>query len=1753
MKHRANVEGWGREQNAEDPNKYFKGAVQLDKDIEAELGRVRLSAERSALNAVLPEPERQQRLISQLEASNYDPEALDEDLRPALDEVMKVRENPAWQMPQRVYGGAVNVGDTTLARYAMREAGDGMMDVSLNFNDESTDVVRVPKVTRDDVKAEFAKRRQAVETATREAEQMAAGGFLDPLGETVGRTQKEGNLNKARADLAALIDGREAYLQGERVREALKDEKFRGKVGEYAGGTEFLKGAADATINAGALVARLAGRDDWMKELAAGQEALDTALPGSTRRALEGGVVNESVSGAQRALGMMAPMIAGGAATRGLTAAVGAEAQLARQAAGRLGVAGAGMSAAATGGAYLDTQREIDAAEAAGNTARADRIRMGRDVHALLTGAVEGAIERLGAAQAFNVGRGARGLLRSLGSEGVEEPLTGLVQRGVIDPLTIDRQQNITDPLATEALTGIMAAGPLVGGGAVMNRLTGQGRAGPGAAPVQGPAAPGAAPVSPAGASVTPLVGIAQRAGQVDLAVASGVDSGLTDMGTVEGDLLSDARFRPPPGAVAPGPQAVPNVVDQSGLADLGTVEGDLLAQVPPRAADAPADVRVESGATPRQAHEMTPEEVVQGAIQADIQRARARLDQATAQGDGRLQRLAEADMGTARSGTGVQARQQRQAYDAAVSAAIEQGLPVNAEAMELWARQMRNEIDAQGNIMSRGLPDGYVKRGDVYELNNEAGQQQQTLAEAAIEQESQQRGIQVPRAGGVSRRGSALPFEEVVGLAAAAIRAGVTQFSTWAAAMVKRFGEAVRQYLRGAWDAATAAANRAARAPLTFGQTGVQRGARSGQAGALLPSNALLNRGGSMVFHRRGKPFRVNALGTRQMLTGSPLPSELVPLLARTTNETKALDQTAAQLARDLQTSINDAAARLGSTPEIMTQRVEGMMNGQAGAGAVLLALDPTLHERARRARNFLDELSVEVSRTLPVGPLRTTLAGNLGSWMRRSYAAFDGASGWNFDSLLKAAQAGRDIAGQPALRIMKEAAAFLMKQNGLPATEVDAKGLPREGTELESQMRLLMDRGTWMATLTGSPGAAVRKDVTSLMKRKDIPEELRRLMGEETNPVHRFLRSASFQAQFIARHHGQVAMRNAGLASGLFSANQGGVYTVQIPADDAPRWSGLGGTWTTPQLWEALQNAAGVTTDGTNLGGKLVETIKALGNEAKLNRVALNPDSWMVNILGNFFSLVGNGDVFSASIIRRLTESASLVRSGRAKPGAVRSAAQEAIQDGLRDMVARLTAQGVLGSSITAADIEASLPRHLLQWVAVDQRVNRGLGAVKGAVIGQGLGRALGATGRVVGGVVGSVAGALIGAQNIQRAQQTVADYVMTGPDALARTAGFLTNYETALASGMTPDAAMEWATTRTLNTFPNYAALPGMMRELSRLGLLGSFIAFQYEVYRNTIWNARHMLEEVSSGNPAMVQRGLQRLAGLGAVGALAGGGLAALLSGSGAAGEDDEERAKMFAKWFAAPWEKDAVLAFSKFDDDGVSYINTSYLLPQNTMMELVTAARNGEDPAEAASRVAGRLYEQFVGSSVHLGPILAAAMNQNRAGTPLTYRTGLAGLGDRLDQPLETILEPGFSQKLERLVYALRGAEKKGRKYSVEEETKRLLGVRQVTRKWDELATNAYRKLSKEYADVRSQANRELGLNRPGAKVRAIDDANAKIAKLRADLAQYEKDATKLGVPVPTLTRAKREASVNLFRDVGLGHDGRVVSLGTRGR
>jgi hypothetical protein len=957
-------------------------------------------------------------------------------------------------------------------------------------------------------------------------------------------------------------------------------------------------------------------------------------------------------------------------------------------------------------------------------------------------------------------------------------------------------------------------------------------------------------------------------------------------------------------------------------------------------------------------------------------------------------------------------------------------------------------------------------------------------------------------------------------------VQRGFNTFAAWSQAMLARFGQGIREFLAVIWSQVTGQE----RQEIIGGQTNAVRNVRMGMPQGNAPVS--VGQAGFIPnpLHKQGEAFRVKAQIGRALLTGSPLPKDYAKALDATDNERRSVDQTVAMVGRDLDVAVNAHSKRTGKPLADVWAMVETVMTGQPGALTVLTMLDANLGERARRARNLLDELTVALARTLPAGQMRDTIIGNLGQWMRRGYAAFDAESGWSFDKVMAAAKAGKLIAGKDAAMILANARAYLQGQN--PAATA---------AEIEADMRDLMDRDTWQSALLGG---TVKKAVGSLMRRKDIAPEIRALMGEETNPLHRYLQSAKFQAQLIARHHGQVAMRTIGLATGLLKAARGGVYTVEIPKTGY-QWSGLGGTFTTPELMTALNNSSGILQDGNSWGGWLVKTLKALGNEAKLNRVALNLDSWLVNVLGGFVSMVQSGDIYATSIVRRLREAGGTIGSTRT------AATANALQDAQRALLARLTEQGVIGSSITVADIEASLPRHLLQWVAENETRDRALGAAQGALIGQSMGRGLGLPGRAVGGAIGAVGGALAGTQKLQKWRQNVAEWTMTKPDNLFRVTGWLTNYETALAAGMQPDAAAKWASERTLNTFPNYNALPAVLREFSRLGLVGSFIAFQYEVYRNTYWNIRYAVREMGSGNAALQARGLQRLAGLTSIAALTfGGGLAALLGMSGAAGADDE-RNKIFRKWFAAPWERDAVLAFDNFTPESVSYINTSYLLPQVTIQELAQAASEGVSEGEAVQRVMARLWEQFAASSVHLSPIINAALNVDRNGRPITNRPGVAGALERADSAVATIGEPGFADKMTRIAYALREAERRGRKFSVEQEIKRVFGLRGYERTWDTLVKGRYSRFGSEYQAIREDANRVLGENLPGAQVKAIEEANARIAELEKQRVQFEADMGRLGIEPGIIRAAKKDSAFNALNAVRVRADGKRVEAVTR--
>jgi hypothetical protein len=285
----------------------------------------------------------------------------------------------------------------------------------------------------------------------------------------------------------------------------------------------------------------------------------------------------------------------------------------------------------------------------------------------------------------------------------------------------------------------------------------------------------------------------------------------------------------------------------------------------------------------------------------------------------------------------------------------------------------------------------------------------------------------------------------------------------------------------------------------------------------------------------------------------------------------------------------------------------------------------------------------------------------------------------------------------------------------------------------------------------------------------------------------------------------------------------------------------------------------------------------------------------------------------------------------------------------------------------------------------------------------------------------------------------------------------------------------------------------------------------------------------------------------------------GGLPALISLLFGGGDDkdkvgmDDERNNIFTRWFAAPWERDAILAFTKFDKQGVSYLNTSYLLPQQILGELAMAARNGDNPTDAAARIAVRLQTQFAGDSVNLAPLMQAYTNTDGRGRPVTVRSGIEGAWERTDHALKVIAEPGFVDKVNRLIYAHREAERRGRTFSVEQEFRRVIGLRETTRTWDDLALGRYKEFDNQIGRIREGANRTLGENLPGAKATALERANRELAEVRTELQRFEKEAVKLGVPFGILQRAKKDTGLSNVRNVMVDpiKGNRVKSIGTR--
>jgi len=883
--------------------------------------------------------------------------------------------------------------------------------------------------------------------------------------------------------------------------------------------------------------------------------------------------------------------------------------------------------------------------------------------------------------------------------------------------------------------------------------------------------------------------------------------------------------------------------------------------------------------------------------------------------------------------------------------------------------------------------------------------------------------------------------------------------------------------------------------------------------------------------------PYQVKALTTRAIIKGDKLPRGWQQVLHKAGHEIAGVQSHMAMLSNDLNAAMKDDAKARGIKPNpgdaAWTQMQRTVQLALSGAPMRMLTHTPT-REAAIKIRAFLDTLSEEIA-TITGGDIGDTIMDNLGEWMRRSYLAFDKDAGWSYDALTAAAAAGKPFHGRDAKRILDRARSWL-------ASEYPT--LTPLG--IEAKMRLLSDRDTLGGALADSP--QVPKDVSSLIKRRVIPKVIRELMGEVKDPLANVTNSVSFQSQFIARHDQQRTLTEMGLAAGMFSTRQEGRFTHEVGGEAGPnneRWGGFyvpdpnpttgNGRlpiYTTPELAEALAKSS--STKASEVGHALVDGIQWLSGFAKANKVALNPDSIAPQYLGNVSSMISTGVLLWSDGFKNVYEAIRLTGSQRASAPGKLSPVETAIRDTRRRMLTEMTASGIT-SSLGLRDLEVTLDTAMLKFTEANKAWDKGVGFVHGALLGQSLGGAFGPVGRAVGAVAGAAGGTVVGEKKIKGALHHIAEWAIAKPDRWGKMAVFLTEFQTNLRAGMNREAAWTSATEKTLNTMPSYDKVLGIFRAASKYGFFGSFFAFQHEVVRNTIWNFVYMKQELASGNAALTVRGTRRLLGQSAIFAALGWGINAAVQGIFGAGvDDDKDRA--YRRSLAAPWEKTSTLSYTLFDKEKAQFFNASYLMPQSLITEIIRAVKEGDNPATA---ILDKLDDEFATGSVHLSPMLEILMNAHKGAPdrPITTHKGWQGFYEKAGYYMRAVLEPGAANKLERVVRAIKGDNTSTRTFSLDEEFRRLMGMRSYTYTHEARIKSALY----DFRDQRDAIRQEAGMRWNQANAnhpQIIAEANARLQKLADDHTQFQADMKTLGLTTKAKT-VNADSNINFRPDYRL--------------
>lgn len=634
-----------------------------------------------------------------------------------------------------------------------------------------------------------------------------------------------------------------------------------------------------------------------------------------------------------------------------------------------------------------------------------------------------------------------------------------------------------------------------------------------------------------------------------------------------------------------------------------------------------------------------------------------------------------------------------------------------------------------------------------------------------------------------------------------------------------------------------------------------------------------------------------------------------------------------------------------------VEAKQMNKVLRGEAG----LESVPEEVRAPVRAFRDHLDSLSRQlIAEGVAQGDLVGIITEGMGVYATRSYRIFDDPK---HRDKVPAGVRNRAVA---AIREMHP---------------------DKSNAEIAGIMESLLYRGAAESPVGLLKGSKLgSKDLSTFMRRKDIPKWLRELWGEYEDAGVNYARSVFKMAHLLANQQFLNEVREAGLGAWLRTAEEGpivnehGEVVTKIATDGSSVMEPLNGMYTTPEIKAAFErlDSPGAIPDWLRIFMTVnyaVKYGKTVGSwMTHMRNFVANPGfavmngHWRVNKAGKAAWATATGmfqlpDAEYRKYYERLAELKLVGEDVRAGE----------LNDALRD-------------AHKSADIEEFTYAHPARGAT---RVSRGLRAAYR--------------------FTNALYQAEDGVWKIFAFENEKARYAKAFP-------------------GWSQQQVEERAAQIVRDTYPTYSKISEGIKAARRFPVVGTFVSFPAEVVRTTFHTARIAMEEMKAPETRAI--GAQRLVGtivsLGGTAALSAGAMAAL----GIGGDDDDD-----LRWFVPPWQENSIFMYtSKPENANYRFVDMGYTDPHAYLTDAVMAFVRGDDWSDSLASSLGEFLRPFTSEEILTKAVREAVGNNTDNGQRVYNPRDTAGeqAKDITWHMWKNAMEPGTISSGRRITEAISG-------------------------------------------------------------------------------------------------------------------------------